>query len=84
MKVKWRGPGSFQGCTATGQWAKTGTQKVLHRDGEKLLYCEDQRALEQASQRICGVFSCGNIQDLTQGFRAQPSCREPVLAEGLT
>lgn len=48
--VKSTGPGSFQ-CPVTGQGAQTETQELPSKYEENLLYCEGDRALEQAAQR---------------------------------
>ena len=40
-----------------GQRAETGTQEVPHKRAIELVYCEDDRALEQPAQRGCGVSS---------------------------
>lgn len=53
-----------------GQWAQTGTQKVLYECKEKLPYCEGNKALEQAAQRGGGV-SSGDIQNPPVCFPVQ-------------
>ena len=42
---------------------KTGTQEVLYKHKEELLYCESDGALEQAALRGCGVSFYGDTQD---------------------
>jgi len=58
-----------------GQQAETGTQEVPHKRAKELVYCEDDRALEQPAQRGCGVSFSGNTQDLSGHFPAQPTQR---------
>jgi len=48
------------------QWAETVT--VPYKQKEELFYCESDRALEQASQRSCGVSSSGDAQDPSGHF----------------
>ena len=67
------GPGSFQQCPATEQLTQTGTQEVLYGHKEDLIYCEGDRALEQAAQGGCGVFFSGGIQDPLGHFPVQPA-----------
>ena len=59
------GPASFWWCPAAGQGAvvETGTQRVPSERKEKL-YCEDERALEQATQ---GGYR--DIQNLSECFQ---------------
>jgi len=47
--------------------------EVLYKQAEERLYCEDDRALEQAAQRGCGVSFYGDIQDPDGYFPAYPA-----------
>lgn len=49
------------------QWAQTGTQEFLCEHTEKLLYFEGDGALEQVTQRGCGI-SSGNTQNSPECF----------------
>ena len=46
-----------------GQWEQTGTQKIPYKCEEEFVYFEDYSALEQATQRSCRVFFCGDCGD---------------------
>jgi len=66
MSSGWDGARLSQWCVEPqqqnkGQWTQIGTQEVLYEHEEKILYFEDDRALDQAAQRGCGVSSSGNI-----------------------
>lgn len=67
-----------------GQQVKTGTQKAPYKHKEKLLYCENDRALEQAAQGDCGLSFAEDVQNLPGHFPVQPYRREPALAVGET
>lgn len=54
---------------------KTGTQKAPYKHKEKLLYCENDRALEQAAQTGCEVSFSGDIQSLSGCLPVQPAVR---------
>lgn len=85
MGVKKVGPGSFHGTPAQwqdkGQEAQTETLEVPYEYGEKPPYIEDDRALEQAAHRGCGVFS-GDIQNMPGCVSIQPALGEPALLGG--
>lgn len=49
----------------------------------KLLYCEDDQTLEQASQRGCGVSVLGDTQNLTGHGFGQPAVADRALSRGL-
>jgi len=53
-----------------GQQTETGTQEVSSEHEEKLLYCEDYKALEQTAQRGCRLAS-GDIQNPPECFPLQ-------------
>ena len=74
MNTKWVEPGSFQRCPVTEQVVMDTNRSIgsSREHQKKILYCEDGRALEQAAQRGCAVFS-GDIQDLPGHFSMQPT-----------
>lgn len=51
-----------------GQWAQTVMQEVPYRCEEEILYCENDRGLEQAAHRSCGVFLTADIQNTAWCF----------------
>ena len=55
-----------------GQQAETEMQEVPYKHKEELLYCKGGRAVEQAAQRECGVFS-SDIYSLPGLFPVQPT-----------
>jgi len=69
------GPSYFQQCSATGQGAtgKNWTTEVPSKHKDKFLYFEDDRAVEQAFQRSCGVSFSGDIQYPPGCFPVQPT-----------
>lgn len=71
------GPGTFQQCTVTelGNGHKLEHRKFHTNMQKELVYCEDDRAMEQAAQRGHGVSLPENIQDLPGHFPVQPSQR---------
>ncbi len=44
------------------QWAQTGTQEVLSKHQEALLYCAGDGALEWVAHRSCEVSLLGDVQ----------------------
>lgn len=50
-----------------GQPAQTGTQEASSEHDKELCYCEDDRALEQAAWRGCGV-STADTQNPPEHF----------------
>lgn len=58
-------PDSSWWCQAIGPEAtdKTKTKEVPPQHEEEILYCEDDRALEQVAQRSFGVSFLGDIQE---------------------
>ena len=61
-----------------GQWAQAGTQEVPYKHEEKL-YCESDRALEEAAWRGHGTFS-RDIHSSPGCLLVQPTDRESALA----
>jgi len=50
---------------------------------EERIYFEDDRALEQAAQRVCGFSCSGDTQNPPGHSSVQPALGEPALAKGL-
>ncbi|KAJ7409985.1 hypothetical protein BTVI_54830 [Pitangus sulphuratus] len=50
---------------------------------EKLLYGDDDWALEQVIQRGCGVSFSGDIQNSPEDDPVQPALGEPALTKGV-
>jgi len=57
-----------------GAMAKSGTQKVPfpYKHEEEILFCQSDRALEQAAQESCGFSFSGDIQDPPGHLPVQP------------
>ena len=66
-----------------GQWAQTEAQEVPSEHEEELLHSEGDGALEQISQRGCGVSFSGDIQDPPGQGPVQPTVCDPASAERL-
>ena len=66
-----------------GQWAWTEAQEVPPEHKEELAYSEGDRALEQATQRTCGVSFSGDIQNSPGWCPLQPAPGDLALAGGL-
>lgn len=68
----------------TGQGTKVETQEIRSKYVAKLLYFEDDRALEHSAVRKCGVSFSGDIQNLSGCDPLQPALGEPALPGGWT
>ena len=66
-----------------GQRAQTEAQEVPSEYDKELFYFEDDRALEQAAQRVCGFSCSGDTQNPPGHSSVQPALGEPALAKGL-
>ena len=63
--------------------AETESQEVPAEHEEEILHSEGDGALEQASQRGCGVSFSVDIQDPPGKGPVQPAVGDPALARGL-
>jgi len=54
------------------QQAKTGIQQAAYKHKDEFLYCQSDRALEQAAHRGCAVSFSGNIQNMPGHSPGQP------------
>lgn len=62
-----------------GQWVQTATLEASYKHEEEFLYCEGDRALDQAAQKGDGVSFCGDIPNTPGCFPVEPT----ALAGGL-
>jgi len=67
-----------------GQWAQTEAEEVPAEQEEELLPSEGDGALEQATQRGCGVCFSADIQDPPGRGPVQPAVGDPASAGGWT
>ena len=66
-----------------GQQAQTATQEFSCECGENLVCFKCDRAVEQAAQRGCEIFS-GDVQNPPGCDSVQPAVGKPALAVGWT
>ena len=65
------------------QWAQVETQEIPFKHKKTLFYCDGDQTLEQITQRGCGVFILGDIQNPAGHSPEQPALADPVLSRGL-